>query len=345
MEKLGQFEILFRNPYAIYKPGEVLHGTVRFRVYDRFQTSGIYLIATGDSYCKWYRQSYEDTEVHSSYVLHFIEIVYFFDSYSFLVPGNYLYKFQISLPSSNLPHYFHYDKASTKYYCRASITFLDRLDLNVVRCFNVIGDIDYNSDLKQPFEIIEWSRTLGSLCFKSKPINVRLDLKKRSFVSGETIDCQLKIENNTSRNIKLEYVALKQAIYLIADYNDRFHDIVRVEINKIIGKRSEDSISDIKLQVPAVSPSFNHAKVFEVGYFLLVSIKPGKMRLRMKFKVPILIGSVCNRKEIHFEHFPTVTFNENFAALTHEDEKSNGCDSDLDQFSPLYRFFYFNANI
>lgn len=316
MGKIDYLTISLSKKHAIYFPGEVLHGTISYRVSERLKINQLKLIAEGDTHVHWNDVSGSGrnrmTKTHKSFEKYFrFEIVILSKSTAtststttnhgdnvmdlYLEVGTHSHPFQIHLPA-NLPTSFEHQHGRIRYWCMAKICVPWSFDRQTIKMFTVLNHLDLNNfkSLAETHSLSD-SRKLCCMCCSTGPINLSLQLNKSGFVSGESIMVNIVLENESNRDLagpKIEFFS-KLRFHAGAKVKTITRLISILNLDKKVSARSTEKFNQIQIFVPQLCPtSMSMCKILEVSYFLSVRLDVSLSSIELDLHLPIVIGTI-----------------------------------------------------
>ena len=312
MGKIDYLTISLSKKHAIYFPGEVLHGTISFKVSERLKINQLTLIAEGDTNVHWNEISGSGrnrmTKTHKAFEKYFrFEIVILSKSTTtanntsqnsgelYLDVGAHSHPFQIHLPN-NLPTSFEHPLGRIRYWCIAKIDMPWSFDRQTIKMFTVLNHLDLNNfkSLFEPHSLSD-SRKLCCLCCSSGPIVLSLQMDKVGFVPGEFMMLNIVLENGSNRDLTGPKVEFYSKLRLHASCKSKTITrlVYLLNLDKQVSARSTEKFDKIQIPLPQLCPtSMNMCKILDVSYFLSVRLDISLSSISMDLNLPIVIGTI-----------------------------------------------------
>jgi hypothetical protein len=201
------------------------------------------------------------------------------------------------------------DKAFIVYYIKAEIDKKSWKNPSLKVPFTIIPTRPAPSPvLLLPIEIehqdqIKKMKLCCFSCGEAGPVTIRFQVGRRAYAPGQTVDLMnSEIVNNSSIHLRAR-VVLRQQVVLSTTSRSmefRFHTENRLQLgHKMIAPKSEFSLDDMKIIIPAVPPSFFGAKGSTTAfrepltYTYSLSLQ-GKAESghKVKIDIPVLISAL-----------------------------------------------------
>jgi hypothetical protein len=303
--EIRRFDVVFKDPSAIFKPGDVVAGQVQLELNAEIKIRGVKLFLQGISRVSWDEQkSY--TKGSSSQVSNKNVDIYLDEPLmvlsrvegNILKSGRYDWPFTVRLPPY-VPSTYDGQFGKVMYWAKAVLDRPWKGDNEFTRPFTVLGQLDLNTETeaRKPIEGISETQA-GNMCFKAGPVSGHIALKQRGFTSGENIPFVVKISNKSTKCLKNVRVNLSQQVTFRANNQTRRQNTMLKgcqwrDVNAGEVVTWEDSLKNI----PAAPPSRLGAgcKSIDVKYMVSLVAKPNP-GVPLEVPVEVTIGTVPLRK-------------------------------------------------
>lgn len=197
-----------------------------------------------------------------------------------------------------LPTSFEAKHGSIRYVVNVVIDRPWKFDLTYKNAFTVLKQLDLNYEnpaLKIPTKM-EVIKTFYCGFCKTAPLFLAASVPMSGYVSGQTINVSIEINNQSRIEVEDVKVSLKKLI----SYNSqtpRKHtkEEILSETEIRCGKVQKQSKAklDQKILIPPVPPSnLNYCRVLNVAYEIHVTAKAGGVHKNPTIKIPLTIGTV-----------------------------------------------------
>ncbi|CAB3404569.1 unnamed protein product [Caenorhabditis bovis] len=312
---------------GVFFPGYTASGRVTLHLSEPMKARMMKIVIEGKAHTHWSeteRHSKTDhngkTETHSETVHYSATVPYMngecllwtsTDGKNKMPVGNYTFPFTFAIPI-NCPPSFEGFHGCVRYTVKAEIDRPWRFNRKNCKPFSVIPSSDLNMI---PLAINPMTNTISKntgLIFKNGVVSMRVDVPKQGFVPGETIQINVFIDNNSSKQVTMARAKLVQNSTYFAKRGWSFYQVdpcamtnhgatsVRHESKQPINiaPRSKSHVL-LTLRIPAIVSSFNNCPIISVSYKLHVhadTTSTFKGSLCSEF--PIIIGTVPIRQFI-----------------------------------------------
>ena len=211
----------------------------------------------------------------------------------YLEPGHHSYKFSFALPH-HLPSSFEHPSGRIRYKVFCLINFPMKYEVPIFRSFTVLSILDLNmyENLRSTDTVNITTSRKVCCCFHSGHVMSSLTVLKAGYVSGESIVFSLNINNNSSRTIR--YVTIKLVQRVTIQNRSTFREVAAFYVTDPIGSRMAKNIYNAIIPIPPVCPTSNDkSKLIKVNYFLLLTLKSPRRRIRLRTdEITIPIGNL-----------------------------------------------------
>jgi len=341
-----------------YTAGNLLNGSVDFFLNERVKINAIKVRLIGEGKVNWTEkkgngrleanvtfsgnENYIDLTVHvlskrSSEDLH-------------LEKGKYSFPFEIRLPI-NLPTSIEHTYGRIRYTLCAIVDIPWSLNKTYKLPITIISLLDLNQNIQLSLsQSIKNSKTICCFCFAQRPINVKFNLQKIGFVSGEGIVFNCCINNQSSRKIIIVTLKLVQILKFNTQSKSKTvtRDVTHIVYSKEILPSEKVDWDNSILTIPSLCPSSqNTSSLIEVSYTLVLCVEPSWPSNPLVIKTPIIIGSIPFRENIleNYNIEPLTSFSE--TDLPSYEECIFGSNSVIDEndqneeinYLPVYPFY------
>ncbi|CAI5440889.1 unnamed protein product [Caenorhabditis angaria] len=310
----NSLQIEFINsPHGVYFPGQIVDGRVVLNSEETIKARFLKVCIHGSAETHWSESERRSRTNSEGKFENFTEHVKFASKIDYLnaetvvwtcadgsnkLPrGMHIFEFKFQLPIG-LPPSFEGFHGHIRYSIHVELDRVWSWNKKTKKCFSVIPIFDLNqipSAINPMVNTI--SKNMG-LVFKKGLISMTVNLPKRGFVAGESIQILANIQNQT----KLEIIQIRAKLMQLSTYQAaRGHHFAKKHEDKqvaetrqqlhICGKAAQQLA--LNLRVPACVPSFTNCPILSVEYFLSVKIDVNKlMGSTLKCEFPIIIGTM-----------------------------------------------------
>lgn len=222
--------------------------------------------------------------------------------------GTTTYNFACLLPK-DLPSSYEGKYGHIRYNAKAVLDRPLKSDKEFRVAFTVIKTEDLNAmspSVVGPSSLKIERHFYNCCCFRSKPFNMIASIPFSGFVSGQTIEVSIKVNNES--NIDCE--GLKVALECVTKYESqsprkklKYDTLTVLEVFGAGAPASQTSERKILLVVPAISPTnTKYCKIINVSYQLKILAKVSGAHKNPCMTLPIQIGTIPLREQ------PTMPF-------------------------------------
>lgn len=214
-----------------------------------------------------------------------------------IAAGTYQYNFQAILPPL-LPTSFEAKHGSIRYLVTVVIDRPWKFDLTYKVAFTVLKQLDLNYEnpaLKIPTKMEVFDTFYCGLC-KTAPLYLAASIPISGYVSGQTVNVSIEINNESRIDVEDIKISLKKIILYNSQTPTRKTKEEILNEAEIrcggVQKRNKGKF-DQKLLIPAVPPSnLHYCRVLNVSYEIHVTAKIAGLHQNPRIKLPIIIGTV-----------------------------------------------------
>jgi Arrestin (or S-antigen), C-terminal domain/Arrestin (or S-antigen), N-terminal domain len=210
-----------------------------------------------------------------------------------LAAGQHKYKISYAF-SSLLPTSFKCSYGSIKYKICVTVDRPWKLRSNYEFPFTIIRPLNLNSQssLKTPMkeELFKKFR----MDFTSDPLLMSVSIPFQGYVPGQTITCQVNVENKSQTHVKEVKISLKKIVILNSTKPTRKTKhlvIAEAKVSTDAVGVQKTQIFEKKLVVPSLPPNILNSDVIQVSYELRAKAKTSGFSRSPKLKLPITIGT------------------------------------------------------
>ena len=170
------------------------------------------------------------------------------------------------------------------------------MDKRTIKVFTVLSRVDLNMypRLLEPCTVTGVKK-FGFLFWESDPVIATLELRKGGFVPGESIVCDLTIENQSSRTLKYPYINLKQKIKINATAKSKIkvRKLTSAILEHKIAPRSIQKFSNACVAIPSTcASSLDTSRAIEISYIFELKFGASGLSSPESIEVPFVIGTV-----------------------------------------------------
>lgn len=214
--------------------------------------------------------------------------------------GSYAYKFACHLPP-NIPYSVDGEFGSIKYKIDAKLDIpwsicdvQDKLNFTVARN----DDLNLIPELKLPQEVEEIKKFGWGFCGSSKPLIVKVHMRKSGYALGENVYMTLKYLNESNHSVNHTMVTLlKKEKFISSDPVTKD----KVKKSKVIDSLAEGvkKNSEVKIehffQIPRdiMTTNRKYCEVYQISYEIKIVASTSGCSSSIVLKLPITIGNVC----------------------------------------------------
>lgn len=228
------------------------------------------------------------------------EIVYLFGSSNSDLrefnPGTFTYPFHYQLPTS-IPSSVKAKHGKIRYHVEASLHTGWEFDVYSKTSFTIIKleDLSYRKDLMVP----KSEETVTSFCCwscKTRPLTLNASIPFSGFVSGQSIEVTIKIDNQCGFDVSRTIISLVK-VFTFTSRTPEVRNWVETKIlQKIVigGARSGTSVKLVGvMEIPmfTLPTNDNLSNIVKVSYLISVSLDVVGFIRSPKVKLPIVVGS------------------------------------------------------
>lgn len=218
--------------------------------------------------------------------------------------GSYTYDFSHRLPR-NIPYSVEGVHGFVRYYVSATLDLPWEInDKVLVKTFTVCRyeDLNYMSGMRDPREVItrkeidspSWIFWKGGTGF----VIMKGSIPKCGYASGEKINVDVEINNQSTVEIESVIISLQNVgSYVCQTPWSRLEKSTNVKISEVIAEGVKAGYTKKvkeQLLVPPNTPitSVMYCNVFQISYYVQVSIKFRRWNNNLSLNIPVYIGSV-----------------------------------------------------
>lgn len=295
-----EVKILLDKDDAIYKNGDKITGRVLIRVKEKLKINSIYVtlngsgqVSLGDTTGKKFNRktlnSFEEYLHSKKFLLENKDITELY-----LNVGDYVYNFKFLLPKI-LPSSFEHTFGFIRYVLIVTIDIPWAFDYNVKKLLSVIqmNDLNHKPHLTQSVSTNEIKRF--GCCYTAGSITASLNIDKTGYVSGETINFNALITNNSNREIKSLMASVMQKLKLYARGKTKvfYRQLTEIiNLNPILALKN-GKWENGKLKIPSTVPTLtNLSQIIDISYVFILSVNIAGVKTNFDLLIPIEIGSV-----------------------------------------------------
>lgn len=297
--------MIFRDPMATYKAGDVVTGSVFLELAQEFKIKSVRLFLNGVSRVHWdEKRAY--TKGSSSKLSHKNMDAYLDESIMImgrpaegsLNAGRYDWPFTVRLPPY-LPASFEGQWGRVQYWAKVVVERPWKGAMDFTRNFVVLGSLDLNTEPEAKKQIDGTGDMMaGTLCCRSGPISGRLELARRGFVPGESIPFSARLHNESTKKLNCRVVLVQQCTFRADKEVRKTSTLLKGLTKGEIPPREEVEWEDQIKTIPQLPPTKlgGGCKNIEVKYILkLVAVASGPGS-DLEVPVELILGTVPLRK-------------------------------------------------
>lgn len=311
--ELQRFEIVFKDPVAAYKAGDVLSGNLQLDLAQELKLKGIRLDFLGAARVHWdekraYTKGSSAKLSHRNVDSYLDETFVIMNKGDTLSAGRYNWPFLLRLPLY-LPSSFEGQWGRVQYVAKAVLERPWKGDIESAKTFTVLGLLDLNSepDARKSIEnILEAS--VGSGCCKTGVITAHLSVEKRGFSIGQTLPFTSNINNDTTQTFNVRIVLSQQATFRADKQVRKSSTVIRVLTKGDVRAREKMTWTDEMKAIPTLPPSRlgGGCKAVDIKYILMLILAPSRRGSDLEIPVELIIGTTPLRRSASSNQ-PTLT--------------------------------------
>jgi len=313
---LEEFFIFLDSPTQAFFPGQEVSGRVHIKLSGDKKMNRLKLEIIGKGRVEWRERDKpgpnrrgvghvnQRVDEHGE-TLHYIANEDYLDMETtishepVLASGSHTFPFKFLLPPQ-LPSSFEgtviRGTGYVRYYVKATIVRDWKFDHRVKQFFTVNAILDLNTipSAKEPARASA-HKTLCCLCCKSGPISAQINVSRIGYVSGEVINFQAEVDNQSDRQMDGSYLDLVEVVTFTAVGKTKTDQRVVSNIRRgPIGPGEQDMWEDGQMRVPALPPTElgRGCFIISVQYFLEFHVDPSGMSFDLVVTIPITIGTL-----------------------------------------------------
>lgn len=211
-------------------------------------------------------------------------------------PGTFVYPFSYQLPTS-IPSSVKAKHGKIKYHVEASLQTGWDFDVYSKSTFTIIKleDLTHRRDLMLP-RSEETKATFCCLSCKTRPLTLIASIPYSGYVSGETIEVTIKIDNQCGFDVSRTLVSLVKVFTFISQTPEKrsWCETKTLQKFEIGGAKSGKQVKLIGIvEIPPFTLPTNEtiSSIVKVSYLISVSLDVVGFIRSPKVKIPIVIGS------------------------------------------------------
>jgi hypothetical protein len=304
--EIQRLEIIFKEPMATFKAGDVVAGSVQMDLVQEFKLKGIKLILHGTARAYWdeqraYTKGSAGKLSHRNAEVCLDETVYIVSKGDQLAAGRHNWPFTVRLPLYLPASFEDQPFGKVQYFAKLIVERPWKGAIEVSRHFTVLGMLDLNTDpeAKKPGEN-QLETMVGPGCCKSGPISGHVIVPRRGYTVGQSIPFSVKIDNGSRKTLSVRVVLSQHSTFHADKLVRRANTVLKVVSRPSEVKAGESITWDDEIKdVPPVQPSRlgGGCKTIEVKYMLTMIASPSGPGKDFEIPVEIIIGTVPLRKQ------------------------------------------------
>lgn len=191
-------------------------------------------------------------------------------------------------------------------------------------------------------------KKFGFLFWESDPVVATLELRKGGYVPGESIICDLIIENQSSRSLKYPYINLKQRVKINASNKSKtkVRKLTSAILEHKIAPRSRQKFAEVSVIIPPTcASSLDSSHVIEISYIFELKFGASGLSSPKSIQVPFVIGTLPIRayddqgvKECRADLF-TLEASVFGSGTPDKPDQGEMMQSGIDTFKPCYPYY------
>ncbi len=286
-------------------PGSTVRGELRVSVDKPKEYDGIYLTLWGAATVRWQVSQDRHTVTffnREMYVHNQVPVWEAKNSPTGDLPvGEHHFPFSFWLPE-NVPPSFEGKYGQVRYEVAASITAIGSLtrpsvkSKHLVAAHLIVEDERPRPDIlrryNQPITVVK-TKALKFLFFRSGSVSARVDIPRRGFSPGEIIPINVKVNNQSSRQVSVASVLQRVDTFTESRGTQRtVHRLIAETVSSPIRPGVNASYEGRKLVIPVdVQKTLRGCSCISVEYYLIVVVRiPWSFNKKIKIQITIANG-------------------------------------------------------
>ena len=211
-----------------------------------------------------------------------------------LPAGSHLLPFSLRLPPG-LPSSFTAQHGRVAYHLTADLVRDEEDILSVREEIRLSGLLDLNlePEARLPGSSSR-QKNLGCFCWRSGGISASLQTARTGYVSGEVVQFQAELENNSSSDLDSVILSLVEEVTFKTRGGERREEreVARLRWReKLLARSGEDWEGSLAL--PSLPPSglAGHCSIIDLQYRLELQLNPGGHSSSLVVSLPIMLGT------------------------------------------------------
>lgn len=302
MDYIREFDI--RLEKEMFYAGETLVGHVVLDTVENFKLRAIRVGLRGKSHAEWKvvvsgdRRTVKDDQ----YFIDDRAIIWGKEKPEGNVPilprGMHTFPFRFQLPESSLPCSFESKAGTIRYYVKVTIDIPYASPPQGMKYFTIIGPhIDCMDEQYLKPMYGQDKRATCCLCCKRGPVNIRTQLERSAYCSGESIKLKADIDNQSEEDARIKVKLMQYVEYFID------HGVLGIskDLNHVVLEYKGDPVhphtrskfdSTSSLVVPVMPPTLvGVCRLVQIYYVLKVCLELEKSGDDLNMSFPITIAT------------------------------------------------------
>lgn len=303
-KEIHRLDIVFKDPIATYKAGEVVSGFVQMDLTQELKIKALKVHFNGAARVHWdekraYTKGSAAKLSHGNVDSYLDETFAVVDKGTTLSPlTKYSWPFVLRLPLY-LPSSFDGQWGRVQYVAKVVVERPWKQDIELAKTFIVLGVLDLNSepDAKKSVENFVESNVATGCCRRGL-VSGHLAVERRGYSIGQPVPFTATIDNQTTNNYTARIILTQQSTFRADKQVRKTSTTVRLLTRSDVRGGEKVTWHDELKGIPTVAPSRlgGGCRTIDVKYLLSLSLRPTGHGSEVEIPVELLIGTTPLRK-------------------------------------------------